>query len=65
MTPREAFQVLPELLATLGARATSEVTPTSMQPPGMEPTEPQFARTWLSARRSNLPKPHSKKAERG
>ena len=56
--------MLPELLATLGARATSEVTPTSMQPPGMEPTEPQFARTRLSARRSNLPKPHSKKAEK-
>ena len=44
MMPREAFQVLPELLAALGARTPSEVTPTSMQPPGMELTEPQFSR---------------------
>lgn len=62
--PREAFQVLPELLAALGARTPSEVTPTSMQPAGMELTEPLFSRTRLSARRSNLPKPRSKKAER-
>jgi len=65
MTPREAFQVLPELLAAPGARATSEVTPMSMQTPGMELAEPQFSRTRLSARCSNLPKPRSKKAERG
>ena len=65
MTPRVAFLVLPELLAAPGARANSEVTPTSMQTPEMELAEPQFSRTQLSARHSNLPKPRSKKAERG